>query len=42
MSCLPEGVAIISDIGDIVYTNKSLHRIPKATRESITEKMMNL
>lgn len=35
MNCLPEGVAMINLNADIIYTNKSLHRILKCNKSDI-------
>ncbi len=42
MNCLPEGIAIIKNNADIVYTNKSLHRILKSNKKDIAEVLINL
>ncbi len=42
MNFLPEGVAVVNANADIVYTNKSLHRILKSNRKNIGKTLMDL
>lgn len=42
MNYLPEGIAIINKEGDLVYSNKALHRIIKQPRGNLANFIMNI